>query len=88
MTPRIVAVKALSKFNIWIRFQDGTQGPVDLSDLAGKGVFVRWKRPRFFRAVFVDKESGTVAWPGGIDLAPESLYRDVSQASTAKAVHA
>ena len=88
MTPRIVAVKALSKFNIWIRFRDGTQGTVDLSDLAGKGVFARWKRPRFFRSVFVDKETGTVAWPGGIDLAPESLYRDVSQASTAKAVHA
>jgi len=30
--------------------------------------------PAFFAQVTVDTESGTVVWPGGIDLAPEPLY--------------
>jgi hypothetical protein len=30
--------------------------------------------PALFALVTVDPESGTVTWPGGIDLAPEPLY--------------
>jgi hypothetical protein len=48
------------------------------SDLAGKGVFARWREPGFFEQVVVDPESATVAWPGGIDLAPDALYEDVA----------
>ncbi len=81
---RIVEVKPLAKFKIWVRFQDGTQGWVDVSDLAGKGVFSKWKEPGFFETVFIDKESHTVAWPGGIDLAPESLYEEVAGRSPLK----
>ncbi len=81
---RIVEVKPLAKFKIWVRFQDRTQGWVDVSDLAGKGVFSKWKEPGFFETVFIDKESHTVAWPGGIDLAPESLYEEVAGRSPLK----
>ena len=81
---RIVEVKPLAKFKIWVRFQDGTQGWVDVSDLAGKGIFSKWKEPGFFETVFIDKESHTVAWPGGIDLAPESLYEEVAGRSPLK----
>jgi hypothetical protein len=31
-----------------------------------------------FEKVFVDPESETVAWPGGIDLCPDSLYEEVT----------
>ena len=76
--PKIVEVRALPKFKIWIKFQDGKAGTVDLSDLAGKGVFSKWKEPGFFESVSIDKESHTAAWPGGIDLSPESLYQDIT----------
>jgi hypothetical protein len=36
-----------------------------------------------FRKVFVDAESGTIAWPGGIDLAPDGLHRRLSEAGSA-----
>ena len=32
-------VKAREGLRIWLRFSDGSAGEVDLSDLAGRGVF-------------------------------------------------
>ena len=75
---RIETVQARPDHRIWIRFTDGLEGEVDLSDLVGKGVFASWRNKGHFEAVFVDPETGTVAWPGGIDLAPEALYQDLA----------
>ena len=41
------------------------------------GVFEPLRDPARFREVFVD-DGGTVAWPNGVDLAPEILYSKVS----------
>lgn len=79
---RITKVKPLENFKIWLKFSDGTEGIVDLSDLAGKGVFSVWEDPKIFRSVFIDPETRTIAWPGGIDLCPDSLYAEVSGADT------
>ena len=40
---RAVEVKALSGYRIWVRFADGVAGEVDLSYLAGRGVFSLWQ---------------------------------------------
>lgn len=82
MLHRIVDVEARPDYRVWIRFEDGTEGVVDLSDLVGKGVFRRWNEPGEFEKVFIDEEVGTIAWPGGLDLAPDRLYRDVKRVST------
>jgi len=36
-------VKALANYRIWIRYADGSEGEVDLSHLAGKGIFELWE---------------------------------------------
>ncbi len=82
MRYRIESVEARPGYRIWIRFADGVEGEVDLSELVGHGVFQPWKDPNEFKKVFIDEESGTVAWPGGIDLAPDALYRDVAGVKT------
>ena len=48
---RPVEVKALPNFRIWLRYDDGTTGDVDLSDLVGRGVFNAWPDVRFFNSV-------------------------------------
>jgi hypothetical protein len=79
---RIVEVEAREGYRVWIRFEDGISGEVDLSDLVGKGVFQGWEDPEEFRKVFIDEETGTIAWPGNIDLAPDALYQDVAGVKT------
>ena len=48
---RPVEVKALPNFRIWLRYDDGTTGDVDLSDLVGRGVFDAWHDVSFFNSV-------------------------------------
>ncbi len=79
---RIVAVQPLDAYRVRIRFSDGVECEVDLADLVGKGVFALWKDPEQFVKVFIDPESHTLAWPGGIDLCPDALYRDLTTQKT------
>ena len=40
-------------------------------------VFERARTEQGFAEVTVDEESGTIVWPGGADLAPDTLYERV-----------
>ncbi len=74
----IVEAKPLQDFKIWLKFADGVEGTVDLSDVAGKGVFCAWNDPEIFDAVFINPENHTISWPGGIDLCPDALYAEIT----------
>lgn len=74
---RILHAEPLKHYRLKIRFSDGLEGIVDLSDLVGKGIFSAWKNPKKFAQVSIDPECHTVCWPGGLDLAPDTLYEDV-----------
>ncbi|MEO0115840.1 MAG: DUF2442 domain-containing protein [candidate division WOR-3 bacterium] len=47
---KIIEVKPLANYQVWIKFADGVEGVVDLSELKGKGkgVFVAWEDGDFF----------------------------------------
>jgi Protein of unknown function (DUF2442) len=51
---------------------------VDVLDRMRGPVFEDARAPEGFKEVEVDGETGTVAWPGGADLAPDTLYERVS----------
>lgn len=70
---KIVELKALPNYRLWLRYEDTVEGEVDLSDLAGKGVFAAWKERGFFESVRID-ESGGLAWGDSLDLCPDALY--------------
>jgi len=70
---KAIDVRALDNYRIWLKFDDERQGELDLSDLAGRGVFKAWADRRVFQEVRVD-HSGAVVWPGEIDLCPDALY--------------
>jgi hypothetical protein len=82
MLYRITKAEARPNYRLWIRFTDGTEGEVDLSSLVGKGVLAAWEDPEVFARVAVSVDSGTVTWPGDIDLAPDALYRDIASVAT------
>jgi hypothetical protein len=69
----------------WIRvtFGDGAVHEIDLAGLlqAG-GVFASIRDDReLFHAIAVNREFGTIEWPGGIDLDPDVLRGDQAPAS-------
>lgn len=74
---RVVAVEPRENLRVWARFADGVEGVADFSDLAGKGVFAAWNDPQHFASVAIDPRTHTLAWPGGIDLCPDSLYDEL-----------
>ena len=70
---KAVEVKALNGYRIWLRYADGVEGEVDLTHLAGRGVFKAWTDRKVFESVRVD-ESGAIAWDEELDLCPDALY--------------
>jgi hypothetical protein len=82
MLDRIVAAEARPEYRLWMRFEDGLEGEVSVAHLVGRGVFAAWADESVFAKVFIDEESGTVAWPGGLDLAPDALHSRLSDASS------
>ena len=74
---RIVACQPRPNYHVWIRFDDGVEGEVDLNHLVGKGVFEAWKSIEFFNQVRVDPKSDTLAWGEDIDLDPYVLREKI-----------
>jgi hypothetical protein len=72
----ITAVEVTGEQRLRLTFADGTVGDVDFAGREWGGVLEPLGDPAFFARAFVDPEAGTVAWPGGIDLAPEPLYEE------------
>ncbi|MGB7414026.1 MAG: DUF2442 domain-containing protein [Thermosynechococcaceae cyanobacterium] len=67
------SVKALANYRLWLRYSDGTEGEVDLSDIAGKGIFKSWDDYSAFESVHIG-EYREIAWSDQIDLCPDTLY--------------
>ena len=72
--PVVTGVAVVGDHVLRLLFSDGMVGDVDLAAERWTGVLAPLNDPAFFAQVTVDRESGTVSWPGGIDLAPEPLY--------------
>ena len=82
--PWITAVEVLDGCRVCLTFKDRTEGVVDLADLIGRGpVFEPLQDPDYFRKVRASRIIGTIVWPNGADVAPETLYARVVATSTA-----
>jgi hypothetical protein len=67
----VTAAKYLSDYRVWLAFNDGTQGEVDLADRLHGKIFAPLKDKVLFGQVVLDPEADTIVWPNGADLAPE-----------------
>jgi Protein of unknown function (DUF2442) len=74
---RIVSVNVGQEYTLYVLFDDGKSGEVDLSARLFGPVFEPLRDPLLFAQVRVD-EYGAVCWPNGADLAPDALYRTIS----------
>ncbi len=71
--PIPIEVKPLKNYRLNIKFSDGVQGVVDLSEFAGKGVFVLWNDYSQFEKVKIG-ESGELFWNDEVDMDGLAIY--------------
>ncbi len=74
MLLHITQAEYMSDYKVKVFFNDGKQGIADLAEALKGPVFEPLKEKAFFTQLKVDKESETIAWPNGADLAPEYIY--------------
>jgi len=75
----VVSVQALPEHRLRVRFDDGTEGVVDVAQMVEfAGVFEPLREPEFFARACVNAELGTVCWPNNADLDSDVLYAKVA----------
>jgi hypothetical protein len=75
--PRVIDARYVRDEVVWVRFDDGVEGEVDLAGELDGPIFEPLKDPAVFRQVKCDPEIHTVVWPNGADVAPEFLHSRV-----------
>ena len=73
MPLRIIEAHYVSTHTIWLRFSDGAEGEVNLSQEIHGEMFEPLKDIQYFRKFQVHPELRTLVWPNGADFAPEFL---------------
>jgi hypothetical protein len=77
LTPDITNVAVVRHGVLRLTFADELTGELDVLERMRGPVFAHARTPDGFAQVAVDEESGTIVWPGGADLAPDTLYERV-----------
>jgi hypothetical protein len=77
LTPDITDASVPQHGVLRLTFADGMTGEVYVLDRMLGPIFERAVTTEGFVEVSVDSETGTVCWPSGADLAPDTLYERV-----------
>jgi hypothetical protein len=79
--PHVVKAEYRGDYRIHLWFNDGREKTVDFTAWLRGPVFEPLRDAAYFRRFFL--EAGTVSWPNGADIAPETLYeaRGVEEAA-------
>ena len=70
--PAVIRAEPRAGYVLHLTFNDGVEGTVDCSQWFQGPIFEPLKERDYFLRFFVD--GGTVMWPNGADIAPETLY--------------
>ena len=71
--PNLLKVEPRENYRIYVEYDDGECGEVDLSDNVGKGVFKVWDEPGAFERVYITPFRA-IGWSDELDLCPNAIY--------------
>ena len=80
--PCVIQATYEGGFRIRLTFNDSVQGIVDFQSWLVGPVFEPLKDQTYFQCFYID--GGTVVWPNGADIAPETLYDAVKSSMAAQ----
>jgi hypothetical protein len=72
--PTVSRAEYRGGYAIHLTFNDGVERTVDFAGWLEGPMFEPLKDTDYFQRFFL--EGGTVTWPNGADIAPETLYED------------
>ena len=79
MLKDIIEVRPLEGYRLFLSFEDGVEGEVDVDKLVRfEGVFAPLMDRANFVQVCLNEELGTIYWPTGADLDPDVLYATIT----------
>ena len=79
--PTVIRAQYRSGYLIHLTFNDGVDKTVDFTRWLVGPVFEPLKDTAYFQRFFL--EGGTVTWPNGADIAPETLYERAKSSEAA-----
>jgi Protein of unknown function (DUF2442) len=79
--PSVVRAEYQGGHSIRLTFNDGLERVVDFSRWIQGPIFEPLRDRAYFERFFL--EAGTVAWPNGADIAPETLYEQAKSTEAA-----
>ena len=81
LLPTVIRAEYREDYLIHLVFNDGAESTVDFSGWLQGPVFEPLKDRGYFQRFFI--EGGTVTWPNGADIAPETLYERAKASAAA-----
>ncbi|MEH2051856.1 DUF2442 domain-containing protein [Nostoc sp.] len=82
MLKDIIEVIPHDNYQLYLKFEDGKEGIVDVNQLIEfTGIFTPLKDLNYFKTVKINPEWGTIYWDNGADLDPDVLYSVVTNQS-------
>lgn len=70
-------IRPRSDYRLWIRFSDGSEGEIDLSAKAGRGVFRIWNEPGVFESAAISPHR-TIRWSDDAELCADAVYLEIT----------
>ena len=81
MIPHVIEAKYVNDYKVWVKFNDGLAGEIDLSHELDGPIFEPLKDILYFSQFSV--RFNTISWENGADLAPEFLREKLTQQASA-----
>lgn len=77
--PQLVDARIVGDYRLWLSYDDGREGEVDLSDELSGEVFEPLRDHEFFKRFSLNPDFHTLQWPNGADFAPEFLLHKLDE---------
>lgn len=76
MFMHVEKAKYIKDYKVWLSFNDGAEGEIDLSSELDGEIFEPLKDVSFFKSFTLDGH--TLSWKNGADFAPEFLREQIA----------
>lgn len=73
---KIESVKYVDGYTLHVKFTDGVEGHIELSDLVGKGIFKEIQNEALFAKLYTTGYS--IAWSEELEIDSDAIYMEIT----------